>query len=511
MFRLIFIIYIFANLLLAGLTEANVQVLGAAKQVSGSCYYFKTDEINFLIDCGLYYPETKTITYEMDVKNINELNTQPSVSPKSISAIIITHAHLDHIGKIPLLISKGFDGIIYSTEITKELSIIMFELLLKSTSLGIEKFTKSSNSTKVHSQNNCKWKNKIKYPKYLSAERNELYDRNLQLCKECLSIEINKIAPLFSTTPFNQKINLSKNVSFEYFEAKHIPGSSSVLIDFDFQNSDKSVFITGDIGSGLNNILIGKPEKPDEVDYIFIESTYGGKSRDYQANPFDDFYTDLNDSVKSNKLVWVPCFVMDRTQKVLNSIRRGQSLNKLPKDMDIKIVSSTAKKVNAVYDKYYVYRPETVDESFSMSPKKLKNEITKPIILITPSYIDGMDFFHPIVDEIITNRNSEIMLVGYQDPRSFGGILRNIKNGSTVGLGSKNINVSANIKYYGSIFSGHIDSQGITDYLNSMKINNKIFLVHGDLSSLNALSISLVPTWGNKILIPSKDQAFSIK
>ena len=156
MFRLIFIIYIFANLLFAGLTEANVQVLGAAKQVSGSCYYFKTDEINFLIDYGLYYPETKTITYEMDVKNINELNTQPSVSPKSISAIIITHAHLDHIGKIPLLISKGFDGIIYSTEITKELSIIMFELLLKSTSLGIEKFAKSSNSTKVHSQNNCK-------------------------------------------------------------------------------------------------------------------------------------------------------------------------------------------------------------------------------------------------------------------------------------------------------------------------------------------------------------------
>jgi predicted metal-dependent RNase len=146
-----------------------------------------------------------------------------------------------------------------------------------------------------------------------------------------------------------------------------------------------------------------------------------------------------------------------------------------------------------------------------MSPNKLKNEITKPIILITPSYIDGMDFFHPIVDEIITNRNSEIMLVGYQDPRSFGGILRNIKNGSTVGLGSKNINVSANIKYYGSIFSGHIDSQGITDYLNSMKINNKIFLVHGDLSSLNALSNSLVPVWGNKILIPSKDQAFSIK
>ena len=199
------------------------------------------------------------------------------------------------------------------------------------------------------------------------------------------------------------------------------------------------MYITGDIGSGLDNILSGMPEKPDEIDYIFIESTYGGKSRDLLANPFDEFYSDLNYSVISNKFVWIPCFVLDRTQKVLNSIRRGQSQNKLPKNIDIKIVSSTAKKVNNVYDKHYNYRPSYVDESFSMSPKKLMEVIDKPMVLITPSYIDGMDFFHPIVEEIITDNNSEIMLVGYQDPRSVGGILKNIKKGSRVKLGNANI------------------------------------------------------------------------
>ena len=326
---IIFIYLIFANVLFAKLTKTTVQLFGAAKQVSGSCYYFDTDEIDFLVDCGLFYPETKNINYEKDVKNTNRLNTQPPVSPNGISAIIITHAHLDHIGKIPLLISKGFGGIIYSTELTKNLSLIMFEMLLKSTSLGDETFTKSAKSKKVHSQYNCKWKNKIKHPKYITVERNELYDRSLQLCKECLSIEINNIERLFSTIPFNRKVKLSKNISLELFDAKHLPGSSSVLIDFDFRNDDKSVYITGDIGSGLDNILTGMPVKPNEVDYVFIESTYGGKSRGLPMNPFDDFYSDLNYSVKSNKFIWIPCFVLDRTQKVLNSIRRGQSLNKL--------------------------------------------------------------------------------------------------------------------------------------------------------------------------------------
>ena len=146
-----------------------------------------------------------------------------------------------------------------------------------------------------------------------------------------------------------------------------------------------------------------------------------------------------------------------------------------------------------------------------MSPMKLMEEIENPMILITPSYIDGIDFFHPIIQKIITNRNSEIMLVGYQDPRSVGGILKEIKKGSSVKLGYDYIDVSANVTYYGGIFSGHIDSNGIIDYLGSMTINNKIYLVHGDLSSLENLSGSLKPLFGNKVVIPSKGQTFLIK
>ena len=123
-------------------------------------------------------------------------------------------------------------------------------------------------------------------------------------------------------------------------------------------------------------------------------------------------------------MVWVPSFVLDRTQKVLNVIKKGQQEKKLPKKINIKVVSTTAKKVNKVYDQHYKYRPNSVDESLSMSPTKLSPAISGPMVLLTPSYIDQLDFFHPIVEKIVRSNNSDLMLVGYQDPRSFGGLLK---------------------------------------------------------------------------------------
>ena len=96
------------------------------------------------------------------------------------------------------------------------------------------------------------------------------------------------------------------------------------------------------------------------------------------------------------------------------------------------------------------------------------------MLLITPSYIDQLDFFHPVVEKILKNNKSDLMLVGYQDPRSVGGILKDISTGSRIHLGEKKIKVSAKIKYYGGIFSGHIDSKGVISYLKDIEINEAI-------------------------------------
>jgi len=459
----------------------------------------------------LYYPEAKNINYEKDIKKTNRLNTKLPISPQYISAIVITHAHLDHIGKIPLFVKNGFNGRIYSTELTKKLSVIMFEMMLKSTSFGSEIFTKSKNSNKLHTQSTCEWKNRIKKPKTIKLERNELQDLGLQVCKVCLDIELQNIARLFKTSKYNQTFDISKDISFEFFDAKHIPGSASILVKLNLISGKKLIHITGDVGSGLDNILKGKPKVPKVVDYIFIESTYGGKSRVLPSDPFNDFYSDLNKSLQNNHVVWIPSFVLDRTQKVLNVIKKGQKEKKLPKKINIKVVSTTAKKVNKVYDQHYKYRPNSVDESLSMSPTKLSAAISGPMVLLTPSYIDQLDFFHPVVEKIVGSNNSDLMLVGYQDPRSFGGLLKDISTGSKINLGGKKLKVLANTKYYSGIFSGHLDSNGINNYLKSTKINKDIMLVHGDISALNSLKSSLEPYFKNDLIIPGENWSLEIK
>ena len=506
-----FLLLILPSFLYSQLREVSLQLLGGAKRVSGSAYYFKTDQKNFLVDCGLYYPETKSVKYEKDIKKTNRLNTKLPVPPQKISDIVITHAHLDHIGKIPLFVKNGFNGRIYSTEPTKKLSLIMFEMMLKSTSFGSEIFTKSKKSNKLHTQSNCEWKNRIKRPKTIKLERNELQDLGLQICKVCLGIELKNIATLFKTNKYNQAFNISKDISIKFYDAKHIPGSASILVNLNLVSGKKLIHITGDVGSGLDNILKGKPKVPKVVDYVFIESTYGNKSRVLSKNPFNEFFSDLNTSISNDHVVWIPSFVMDRTQKVLNVIKKGQKNKKLPKNINIKVISSTAKKVNKVYDQYFDFRPNFTDESFSMSPKKLSSEIEGPIVLITPSYIDQLDFFHPIVEKIIRSKDSDLMLVGYQDPRSFGGLLKDISTGSKVKLGGKKVKVSANTKYYSGIFSGHLDSEGIKNYLNSIKINKGIMLVHGDISSLNSLKTSLNPFFKNDIIVPGENWSLEIK
>ena len=124
-------------------------------------------------------------------------------------------------------------------------------------------------------------------------------------------------------------------------------------------------------------------------------------------------------------------------------------------------------------DQYFDFRPSTLNESYSMSPDYFDKLNEYPSITITPSYIDDLDFFHPFVEDVVTDKRSSIYLVGYQDPRSVGGSL---KDNDRVKLGENNINVNAKISKFSS-FSGHLDGQGVLDYLTDMKINKSVFLM----------------------------------
>ena len=145
-----------------------------------------------------------------------------------------------------------------------------------------------------------------------------------------------------------------------------------------------------------------------------------------------------------------------------------------------------------------------------MSANKLEDILNGPKILITPSYVDGINTFHPIVRKIVSDPNSSVMLVGYQDPRSFGGRLKKSKKGDTIMLSDNRFSIKASIKYYSGIFSGHYDGIGTLEYLQSIDIKNSISLVHGNDKEKKELQMMLDSKRVKNVLIPSGNKKISI-
>jgi len=255
----------------------------------------------------------------------------------------------------------------------------------------------------------------------------------------------------------------------------------------DVNGSDHTIYFSGDVGSGKNSLLPGYPNKPPKVDYIFMESTYGNHVRNKEDRSFDAFYNQVQKDLDNNQRIWIPAFTLDRSQRVLNQLRYGDQIGKIDNLPTVYMLSTTAKKINTIYDQYFDFRPSTLNESYSMSPKYFGELDVKPSITITPSYIDDLDFFHPFVEDVITDKTASIYLVGYQDPRSVGGSL---KDNDKVNLGDKSISVNAKISKFSS-FSGHLDGLGVLDYLTDMKINKSVFLTHGEYEGMLELQKSI--------------------
>ena len=174
----------------------------------------------------------------------------------------------------------------------------------------------------------------------------------------------------------------------------------------------------------MNSLLEGYPNKPPEVDYIFMESTYGNHVRKDENKSFDAFYNQVQEDLDNEQRIWIPAFTLDRTQRVLNQLRHCDHIGEIDNLPTVNMLSTTAKKINTIYDQYFEFRPSTLNESYSMSPKYFDKLNEYPSITITPSYIDDLDFFHPFVESVVTDKKSSIYLVGYQDPRSVGGSLK---------------------------------------------------------------------------------------
>lgn len=475
--------------------EISVQYFGGAGRVSGSNALINTDNCSVIIDCGSFYDE-------------GNLKADNSYIPKKIinaNAMILTHAHMDHSGRIPLLISEGFEGNIYCTPATKK---ILFEVLDEGWNFEYtkQKYFWSSSKMKnikkyhkgiltLHWYDTCK--NNIKdvhecSKKYSMDQLSKQYKINCKICKNCLSKYLEEIKERFIEINYHQNINISKDINFYLFDAGHIPGSSSVFFNVKDSKNNKTIVISGDLGSAYSNLLSQKEIAP-LADYVFIETTYGGVNNNINPNDYIIFQKNIAAELQKGNRVWIPALSLNRTQKVLYEIKKGQDNDIIPINIQVFSLSPSSNGITKQYEdelktpskqKWFddmVYSDKTIlPQNYTENKPK---EFPVPSIIISASGMMDQGVSLGLLSKLLPFENTSVFLVSYVAPSTPAGKLKN--NAKTIRTKyGQTINVKAKTKVY-NIFSDHPDSEELLHWLsNQNKENSNIFLVHGELTTL---------------------------
>ena len=433
----------------------RITFLGATHEVTGSCTYLEACGKHILIDCGM---EQGPDEFE---------NQEIPVAASDIDMVLLTHAHIDHSGKLPLLYQRGFRGQIFATRATADLCDIMLR-----DSAHIQMFE-------------AEWKNR-KGQRAGRAEVVPLYDINdAQGAINCLV-----------GCDYDKKINLADGICIRFVDAGHLLGSSSIEIWIKENDVEKKIVFSGDIGN-LNQPLIRDPQYVKDADYVVMESTYGDRSH----GEFPDYVTELARIIQKTfdrgGNVVIPSFAVGRTQELLYFIRKIKEDKMIHghDHFDVYVDSPLAIEATRIFMKHMY---EDFDEEATklvqagINPigfEGLKTAITSDdskainfdedckVIISASGMCDAGRIKHHLKHNL-WNPNNTILFVGYQ---AIGTLGRSLLEGATeVKLFGETVYVGAEICQMPGI-SGHADVNGLMTWIKSFSQKPaKVFVTHGD-------------------------------
>lgn len=450
----------------------KIKFLGAAGTVTGSKYLLTTHNKNFLVDCGIF----------QGPKRLRERNWRDfDIAPSSISAIILTHAHIDHTGYVPRLVRLGYQGPIYCSTGTYELCKI---LLPDSGHLQEEEaFYVNKKGSSKHSP---------ALPLYTREDA----EYSLQF---------------FRPIDFHKSVAIDHNVEITLSRAGHILGASCIR----FSAEQRSIAFSGDVGRFTDLIMKG-PEPLFDADYLVIESTYG--DRDHSHEDVSDRMSEvINAVIKRNGVVVVPAFAVGRAQRIMylvNKLKKAGRIPNLPTYLDSPMA------INAT-DLYCQYASEhrlsasECKEIFSpviltRTPEESRaiNEKEGPKIIISASGMaTGGRVLHHL-SHYITDEKNAIIMVGYQSEGTRG---RALVDGATqLKIFGEEYQVRAHIENVSGL-SAHADRQELIQWLKNSPIKHpKTFITHGEPSAAKALAELLKNNFNWDVVIPNDLEEYKL-
>ncbi len=433
----------------------KIEFLGAAHEVTGSCHYLEFADKKILIDCGM---EQGADIYE---------NEDLPVNAQEIDYLFVTHAHIDHTGKIPLLYVRGFRGQVYATNATTQLCNIMLK-----------------DSAHIQEQE-AEWKNR-------KAER-----AGRPMVEPMYTVkDAEAVLEQFVPCPYDEKVEVCEGLTVQFRDAGHLLGSSFIEMWITEDGEETKLIFSGDLGNG-NRALIRDPEIPDEADYLLIESTYGNRLHETPPDFAVELAKILNATFTRGGNVVIPAFSVGRTQEILYFLRRIKSEELLPAFPRFEAYVDSPLSVEATN----IYN-ESVAECFREEDLKLIKEGVNPIsfpglktsvttddsiaintdpnpkVIISASGMCEAGRVRHHLKHNLWRPESTVVFVGYQVPGTLG---FNLLNGAKeVKLFDEVIQVKAQIVELPGI-SGHADRDHLTAWVQGMKkLPKHIFVVHGE-------------------------------
>ena len=472
----------------------NITFLGATKTVTGSNFLLEGAGKKILVDCGLYQGKAKEEreNYEDFAYDVHD-----------IDFILLTHAHIDHSGRIPKLYVAGYRGPIYATKATCDLCAIMLP-----------------DSGHIQEMENV-WQNK-KRARVGKKELPPLY--TAQDAIDCLEI--------FRPVSYDEIIDLDENISVRFNDAGHMLGSSIIEVWVKEDGETKKIVFTGDLGN--NDIpLLDSPTMIETADYLVMESTYGGRLHMRNDDKANLFLNIVSETLDKGGTVVIPSFAVGRTQEILyelNNLKDTQegedfkkkyaTLMKAPVYVDSPLAISATEifKENAnLFDEETQAVIESGDNPLEFpglqftrtaDESKALNEKNESSIIISASGMCEVGRIKHHLKHHLWDPNSTILFVGYQAPGTLG---RRIVDGEKrVKIFGEEIAVNARIEYIEG-YSGHADQEWLMNFVYSFITKPKhIFLVHGEPTGQEILKSKIVDEIGLPVTIPEYGQTYTL-
>ena len=449
----------------------KLQFCGANRMVTGSCHLLETSGKKILVDCGMFQGSNFSVGRNYDAFPFD---------PQDIHAVLVTHAHIDHIGRIPKLIKEGFSGEIYMTKATCDLAKVMWE-----DTFNIMKYDNKKHGVPI------------------------LFDLD----------DVQEAASRCSGVDYEETVSIAQGITAVFKDMGHIFGSSFIEVT----SEGKTIAFSGDVGND-DAPIIKDTTQLGEIDYLVCESTYGNRVHEDKRTRRDILLGLIKEAASKGGTIMIPAFSLERTQELLYElnilVEKEKSLEPLKMFVDSPLAIKTIE-IMKKYPEYYDHDAECLKKAgddflqfpgLELTPNKEDsiriNDIKGPKVVIAGAgMMNGGRILHHAL-RYLPDPNSTLIIVGYQADGTLG---RRLYEGhKKVKIYGNDVEVNCTIKAIGAL-SGHGDQEKIIRWISGAKKTPfEVYFVHGEPDSATTLAHKVRDELGIQTFVPEYEEVIEL-